>query len=286
MSTTLARIHRRAARYRDPLALLDFSVADPKLPWIPYELLSLAALPEYAAMSQAERVRLSRVDFARLCATGVWLEGLLMSRATARGFVGAPIDEACVMLQEVREEAGHSLMFLRMIERAGMSAVPLLGPTRLLTAFARRLAPDQAEFWAMVYLGESVTNTFAAKVLRAAAAGAALCPLARQVMALHHHDEAHHLAAARALLEARIAGLGALRRHAFAGLVRALLRRFLEATLYPTPASLRSLGVDDADALARRVRQSRERRALAEACAAPALAFLTRTGLLGATEAA
>lgn len=284
MSTKLARLSRRMSHYRDPLALLDFAAADPALPWIPYQFLSLAMLPEYASMSGAERIRLSRVDFARLCAAGVWLEGLLMSRVSARGFIGAPLAEACILLQEVREEAGHSLMFLRMIERAGLSGVPLLGPTRLLTWIAQRLAPHQAEFWAMVYIGESVTNNFVGRVLRSCTSEAAICPLAHQVMALHHQEEGRHLAAAHALLEARIAGLGALRRHAFAVLVRVLLRRFLEATLYPTPASLRSLGIVRADALAQRVRQSPERAALAKACAAPALAFMMRAGLIGETE--
>lgn len=279
MSATLARLRQRAAQYRDPFAELDFDRADPALPWLPSELLSLAPLPQYAAMSEADRIRLSRIDFARLCAAGVWLEGLLVSRVTSRGFIGAPVEEACVALQEVREEAGHGLMFLEMIERAQMSGVALLGRTRLLTWIARRLAPDGAEFWAMVYIGESVTNSFVARALRATASGDPICPLARHVMALHHRDEARHIAAARALLEARIARMGRLRRRAFAALLHLLLRRFLEATLYPTPASLKALGIPDAARVARCVRASPERRALARACAAPALTFMARAGL-------
>ena len=279
MSATLARLRERAAHYRDPYAEIDFSCADPALPWLPRELLSLAALPQYEALTEAERIALSRIDFARLCAAGVWLEGLLMSRVTARGFVGAPVEEACVALQEVREEAGHGLMFLDMIERAGMSGIALLGPTRLLTWIARRLGPDDAEFWAMVYIGESVTNHFVARALRASAQGEPICPLARDVMALHHRDEARHIAAARLLLEARIARMGWLRRRAFAALLHFLLNRFLEATLYPTQASLEALGVPDAARTARRVRASSERGELARACAAPALAFISRAGL-------
>lgn len=279
MSATLARLRRRAAHYRDPLAELDFGCADPARPWLPSELLSVAMLPQYAGMSEADRIRLSRVDFARLCAAGIWLEGLLMSRATARGFVGVPAEEACVVLQEVREEAGHGLMFLEMIERAGLSGVALLGPTRLLTWIARRLGPEDAEFWAMVYIGESVTNNFVARALRPTAPGAAICPLARRVMALHHRDEARHIAAARALLEARIARMGWLRRRTFAALLHFLLRRFLEATLYPTAASLEALGIPDAARVARSVRASPGRRDLAQACAGPALTFMVRTGL-------
>jgi hypothetical protein len=62
-------------------------------------------------------------------------------------------------------------------------------------------------------------------------------------------------------------------------LLHLLLRRFLEATLYPTPASLKALGIPDAARVARAVRASPERKALARACAAPALTFMARAGL-------
>ena len=41
-----------------------------------------------------------------------------------------------------------------------------MGDTRLLTKVARRLDPRGAEFWAMVYIGESVTDNFALRALR------------------------------------------------------------------------------------------------------------------------
>ena len=278
MSASLARLAELGARYRDPWVELDFDAADASRPWLPYELLSLAALPVQATMTESERLRLSHVDFARLCAAGLWLEGLLISRVTARGFVGAPTDEARIMLQEVREEAGHGLMFLEMIERAGLSRVELLGPTRLLTWIARRLEPRHAEFWAMVYIGESITNNFAARALRPDSESGRICPLARQVLALHHRDEARHIAAARTLLEARIGAMGALRRHAFAATFGFLLERFLTATLYPTPASLAVLGFKQPRRLARAVRACPARGRVACACAAPALRFIARAG--------
>lgn len=286
MTARVEHLGRRAAPYRDPFADLDFTAADATKPWLPPELLSLAKLPEYSALNENDRVRLSRVDFARLCAAGVWLEGLLMSRVTARGFVGVPPAEARVMLQEVREEAGHSLMFVEMIERAGLSGIALLGPTRLLTWIAGRLRPEYAEFWAMVYIGESVTNNFVARALRASASGERICPLARQVMALHHREEGRHIAAARALLEARLGRMGALRRHAFGVLFRWLLERFLAATLYPTAASLAAAGIGRPRRVARAARRCDARQRLARACADPAIAFMARAGLVSKPAAA
>ena len=281
MTTIVERLGRLGAAYRDPFAELDFAAADPSLPWLPLDILSVGALPMAAGMSEAERLRFSQIEFARLCAAGLWLEGLLISRVTRQGFVAARTAETRVILQEVREETGHSLMFLEMIDRAGLSGVELLGPTGLLTWVAHRLDPAGAEFWAMVYIGESVTNCFVQRALRSAADGAALCPLARQVMTLHHKDETRHIAAARAFLEARVAAMGSARRRAFAATLGFLLERFLGATLYPTAASLDALGIADADGVARDVRASPERRRLARACAEPSLALIRHTGLAG-----
>jgi hypothetical protein len=280
MTAILYRLGTHGARYEDPVAAVDWTAVDPNLPWLPPHLLSLAGLEVQAAMSREALLRFSRIEFARLCAAGLWLEGLLISRVTARGFLGAAPAEARVVLQEVREESGHGLMFLEMIERAGLAGVPLLGPTGLLTWVAHRLDPKDAAFWAMVYIGESVTDRFAVHALRAAAEpGGAICPLAGQVLALHHRDEARHIAAARALLEARIGRMTAWRRRLFARTLRFLLRRFLRATLYPTVASLAALGLAEPRAVARAARACPERRQLARDCAAPALALVARDAL-------
>jgi hypothetical protein len=279
VSGALERLGRLGARYRDPLAELDFAAADPVRPWLPEELLSVAGLPVYEDLTPETRRRLSQVEFGRLCAAGLWLEGLLIGRAAAGGYVRKPAREARVVLQEVREEAGHGLMFVEMMDRARLDGVELLGPTRLLTWIAHRLHSDDAEFWAMVYIGESVTNSYIARALRPEPSSR-ICPLARQVMALHHRDEARHIAAARSLLEARVATMGALRRRIFAATFRFLLRRFLRATLYPTPASLLAAGIPDPQRVARAARACPLRRSLARACALPAVQFIARSGLV------
>ncbi len=276
MSDVLHRLGALGARYRDPVAAIEWETADPELPWLPPAVLSAAALGRDGPPSRELLVRFSRVEFARLCAAGLWLEGLLISRVAARGFLADAPEEARVVLQEVREEAGHGLMFLEMIERAGLAGVRLLGPTWLLSEVARRLDPRAAPFWAMVYIGESVTDVFALRALRAAE-DSPICPVARQVLMLHHRDEARHIAAARALLEGRVARMGRARRLAFAATLRGLLWRFLHATLYPTAASLAALGLTDPVAAARAVRRCPERRRLALACAVPALDLVARS---------
>lgn len=278
MSSTLQHLAELGAEYRDPMQAIDWTAADPSRPWLPPEILSLAGLPRQAAMDEALLNRFSQVEFARLCAAGLWLEGLLISRVMKDGCLNTSASEARVMLHEVREEAGHSLMFIEMIDRAGLGGVPLLGDIGLLTWVAHRLHPESAEFWAMVYIGESVTDSLALKALRADGGG--ICPLARAVLQFHHRDEARHMAAARALLKNRIDRMPAHRRRLFRLTLKFLLRRFLAATLYPTEASLRAMGVPDPAGAARAAARSPERRAFAEDCAAAAMRFVERTVIL------
>lgn len=278
MSKTLHHLAELGADYRDPMTAIDWAAADESLPWLPAAVLSLAGLPQQAAMDQASLNRFSRIEFARLCAAGLWLEGLLISRVMRDGCLTTLPAEARVMLQEVREEAGHSLMFVEMIDRAGLGGVPLLGDIGLLSWVAHRLHPESAEFWAMVYIGESVTDTFALKALRAE--NASICPLAREVLQFHHKDEARHIAAARALLKRRIGAMSAPRRWLFRATLKFLLKRFLRATLYPTEASLRAMGIPDPAGVARAAAASTERHSFALDCARSAMQFIERTVIL------
>jgi hypothetical protein len=278
MSDVLDRLVARGSHYRDPIEAIAWEKADPNLPWLPDNVLSLSGTALGERMTPQMRIRFSRVEFARLCAAGLWLEGLLIARVAADRFVDrAAAAERRVVLQEVREEAGHGLMFLEMIQRSGLEGVPLLGPTRLLTGVARRLRPQKAAFWAMVYIGETVTDSFAIRTLRESGPdGQAICPVAREVLAFHHRDEARHIAAARNLLTARVERMTATDRIAFQGLLRFLLRRLLRATLYPTPASLAALGLERPSAAARTAWNCPVRRAFAHECAAPALDLIAR----------
>ena len=269
MTSNLQQLADLGRRYADPMTAIEWQREESGKPWLPPALLSLSGLSVQRDMTPAQVRRLSQIEFARLCAAGLWVEGLLMHRLTAAPTVRLPAGEARLLLQEVREEAGHGLMFLEMIERAGLSGVGLLGDTRLLTWVAQRLDPDSPEFWAMVYLGEAITDSFAVKALKLG--GGEICPLARDVLQFHHRDEARHMAAARAFLKPRCAGLSAYRRQRLKLMLRHLLPRFLTATLYPTPASLAVLGLPRPEAVLREALACPQRREVAEACAAPAV---------------
>jgi acetoin utilization protein AcuC len=283
MSTTPQRLGELGAEYRDPIKAIDWTAADPTLPWLPPEMLSFADQDIQKTMSAGTLRRFSQIEFARFCAAELWLEGLLIRRVMASGFLNTPPAETRVALQEVREEAGHGLMFIEMIDRAGLGGVRLLGDTRLLSWAAHRLDPESAEFWAMVYIGESVTDSFALRALHSDGGG--ICPLARQVPSLQHKDEARHIAAGHALIDAYLPKISPLRRRLFARSLPFFLRQCLTATLFPTAASLLALRVARPEAVARTAAACPARWRLAEACAAPALKALRRSGLAPSASA-
>ena len=285
MNAALDRIAKHGRSYEDPIAAIDWQAAEAERPWLPKGL--LLGPDFHSAMPDDQFIALSRAEYTRLCAAGLWLEGLLINRVTESGLLGLETEEARVMLQEIREETGHSLMFLEMIDRAGHDDRPRLAGTHLLTAIAKRLRIETAEFWAMVFIGETVTDTFAMKALKLSKpADDTICPVAEQVLNLHHREEARHIAAARQFLASRVLGMSRHRRWIFARTLYWLLNLFLEATMYPSSDSLQRAGVLDADNLVLRLRRDPWRQEVAAACAAPAVSLLTREGLISMTQLA
>jgi len=277
MSTIFNRLAAATPAYKDPMTEIDWSADDPDLAWLPESVISLAHLPVWQQLDARQKRRVSQIEFARLCAAGLWLEGLMIHRVTHAGFVAADTLETQIVLHEVREETGHGLMFLKMIERAGMSGKHLLGPTGLLTTVAKMLDPQSAGFWAMVFIGESVTDTFALKALKEAEGqGRAICPLARQVMQWHHADEARHIAAAKALLGEKIKAMSPAQRSGFRLLTKMLIRRFLRATLFPSLQSLEALQIPNAREVWRQAHRNPSGWVLARSCAEPAMNLIDK----------
>ena len=279
MNAILDRIAEHGRPYRDPLTAINWTQEDPALPWLPKSLLLGPDLQN--SLDEKEFLKLSRAEFTRLCAAGLWLEGLLINRVTETGLLGIETTEARVMLQEVREETGHSLMFLEMIDRAAQGLSPRLEGTKILTAVAKKLRVDSAEFWAMAYIGETVTDTFAMKALKLSQSEhEPMCPVAEEVLAFHHREEARHIAAARQFLAGRMSGMSLQRRWIFSRTLQWLLELFLDATMYPSAESLERAGLSDPVGLARLLKNDPTRQSIAADCAMPAVSLLRRDGLI------
>ncbi|MGC8476108.1 MAG: diiron oxygenase [Acetobacteraceae bacterium] len=257
--------------YCDPLAAVDWDALAPDRPWLPDDLVSLAGDPAWEQMTPAARIALSQLEFLALIDLGLWLESYLL-RALGRAApsarrVGA--ETYAAQLHELREEAGHSLMFLEILRRAPHPLPPVPRP-RLVTTGARLLPGGSGMFWAAVLIGETV----AVELNRRIRDSHTIPDTIRHISEIHLRDEARHVAYARQ----RVAEAIRPRPHPAAGAaLRVLAGSFLATCFHPPAALYHAAGLPGA--LAASARANPIRNALAAACLAPAGRYLARFGL-------
>ncbi len=270
MTVALERLFGSGETYVDPSSVVVWEQMDAGRAWLPPHMLSVPGL------GRQEMLALSRVDLGRIALASVWIKTVMTSRITEASLIGRPIGDCRVALQEMREDSGHGLMLLKVAETAGVREVAMAEPLARLDGAVRRLSPADAGFWAWMYLAEAVTDALAVKALREADA---LCPVARQVLQLHHRHQNRRLAACKTVLSERLTSAGPIRRRMVAMRLPGLLRRYLGLLLFPDAASLAALGVPNPQATARAVANDHGRRALGSGCAAAAVTVLRRSGL-------
>jgi hypothetical protein len=226
----LRQLSENSLRYRDPLATIDWQWLDKTGLWLPEEALSLYGLPGFDALSPEVRRRLSQYEFINVMHAGLWLERVFMQRLSRRLSSRLPCPEYEYFLHELREEAGHSLMFLRAIEAGGLELpAGAWKPPRLADWLARRAPARGALFWAATVIAEDVPDKFN-RYLRACDG---INPAVREICTLHCVDEARHIAAARAQFEAALQRLPAAAMHLLNPLVRLLFRQYAQVFYLP-----------------------------------------------------
>ncbi|MFA9461791.1 diiron oxygenase [Thiohalorhabdus methylotrophus] len=278
ISSLPERLSRSSSDYRDPLAQVAWETLDPGLPWMPEEMVSLYGTSEWAALSPERRRLLGQYELIAFLELGLWLEALFMQRIAARASRGsaAGLEDFTYQLHELREEAGHSLMFVELIRRSGMP--PLSGALprpRMASAFARLAPFDSAGFWTTILMGEAVPD----QVNRALYRDERLPAAVRDVVAVHMREEARHIAYARERVGEKLDHMSALHRRAMVPLLRQVFRQFIDQCFYPPPGLYARAGLEAPRTLARRVRSSPHRGRVVERCVAPTVKFLAEHGL-------
>ncbi|MCW5576367.1 MAG: diiron oxygenase, partial [Burkholderiales bacterium] len=200
----LQQLSENSRRYRDPLAAVDWAQLDADAFWLPESALSLHGLAAYGDLAPDVRRRLSQYEFINVMCAGLWLERVFMQRLSQRLSARLPRTEYQYFLHEMREEAGHSLMFLRAIEAAGLEVpADAWQPPHAADWLARRAPAGGVLFWAATVVAEDVPDKFN-RHLRAIDG---VNPVVRDICTVHCIDEARHIAAARAQLEAALSAL-------------------------------------------------------------------------------
>ncbi|MGA0023630.1 MAG: diiron oxygenase [Burkholderiales bacterium] len=226
----LEQLSENSRRYRDPVAAIDWSRLDNGSFWLPEPALSLYGLPEYEVLAPDVRRRLSQYEFIHVMHAGLWLERVFMQRVSRRLAPQLPAAAYEYFLHEMREEAGHSLMFLRAIKCSGLEvpADSWRAPW-FIDWMARKAPATGALFWAATVIAEDVADKFN----RYLKGSADINPAVREICTVHCIDEARHIAAARVQLETALLRLPAFSVRALNPLVRLLFRQY--AGLYYTP---------------------------------------------------
>lgn len=235
-------LNAAAEPYRDPVARVRWEALCLEDFWLPREALSLYGLSAFDALEEAAQRRLSQYEFLGILRAGLWFEGLFMARLARRLRQPLPLANHLYLLRELREEAGHSLMFLTLMDKSGLALPEGHRPLPPSAEWLGQWLPvDSPLFWLAVLIGEDVPDKLN-RYLRQQPEGA-VNPAVRDICLMHMMDEARHLAFARRTLEAGLARLGPTRRRWMGWLLNRLLRLMAEAMFFPQAALYEAAGL-------------------------------------------
>jgi hypothetical protein len=273
----LQQLSNNSAPYRDPLTSLDWSALDTRSYWLPPRAISICGLPEFATLHDDVKRRLSQYEFISVILCGLWLESIFIDRLGSSLAGSLSAAERTYLLHEIREEAGHSLMFLKLIEASNLPVPERAWRRPRLTDAAGRLLPVTGPlFWLATALGEDIPDKFN-RYLRQHGSGE-VNPLIRQMCALHIVDEARHVAYAREQLERYLTRTGSLHRSCLNIALDLLLRQFVLRYYYPPAQFYELAGLTRGAWWRRAARADPRRREFVRERMAPTLRMLEHYG--------
>ena len=274
----LRTLNASSTPYVDPLERLDWASVDTDAWWLPPAALSLAGVAAFEVLPLRLRQRLSHCEFAFLIETGLWLEGLFIER------FGAALDRAADpalrarYLHEIREEAGHSLMFLELFRRSGVRVPAAAHPRSAAATWLGRLLPAPgALFWTFVVIGEE----FGDRLTRMVPSGVeeeTLSAVVYHMARLHVRDEARHIAHTRAECVEATRRLPAWRRAMLSPFVAVALGAMAQRVYYPPSALYAWAGLPPDTDWSSLARANPVRRRLVAQSTQPTVEFLRAAG--------
>ena len=275
----LDHLSRHSSPYNDPLEAVDWAALSLDDFWIPEAAVSLFGTSEYAALDETRRKRLSQYEFLYFISGALWLEGLFMERIARISMHSAGrLDRLNYRLHELREEAGHSLMFIECMRRSGLSLPEHRFPKPRLATLVGRFAPfESSMFWIAVMIGEEVPDRMNRLIRQHRGQ---INPAVHDIVTTHMVDEARHMAHARDTLEGCLDRLPVWQKWAYRPLMRQVFRQFVHAFYYPTPDIYSLAGLPDGPDYRRIARHNPRRVDFIDTCVDPALRILRDQGLV------
>lgn len=273
----LRQLSANSDPYRDPLNALDWRRLSLDHFWLPPQALSLHGLAEFDALSEAAKIRLSQCEMLAYAHAGVALGRMFLDLTASRLARTRQDEEYAYLLHQMREEAGHNLMFLKLAAAGGLAAAQWHPVPPAIGHAASRALPDGPAYWGMLLVVEDIPDKLNRFVRRQACAR--LSPFIRQMITLTMVDKARQIAYARQRLEAAMAQRRALSARLYSLLLDRLFNRFVRAYFWPRAELYRGAGLGDGKAWRRLVLSSAPRREFVLRLVAPTMRMLAGYGI-------
>ena len=273
----LEQLSANSVPYRDPLTVLDWRTLTLDRYWLPPEAMSLHGLAEFEALSDAARMRLSQYEFLAFAQAGLALQRMVLESTARRLRHAEPDAEYAFLLHELREEAGHSLMFLRLAAVSGLDAPDWRDALPRLARPGSRLLKSDVLYWFMTVVAQDVPDKLHRFVRRQA--GPETSPFVRHAITLHMLDESRHLAYARRSLELAMRRRGRALVRIVPGAFGLLFNRFVRAYFWPRAQLYERAGLGDGRVWRRLALRNSVRREFVLKLVAPTMRLLAQHGI-------
>lgn len=227
----------------DPVVHIDWEAPPaPGLYYTPPHRSSLYGTALWDALSEEQRIELTKHELASIASMGIWFETILMQMLVRHTYDRDPTtSHVQYAYTEIGDECRHSVMFAKMIERIG---APYYRPPRL-THFLGRVF-KQVSNKMMTFAGALFVEEILDQLQREAMTDESLQPLVRAVSRVHVVEEARHMRYARASIPDEWAALGRPQR-AWTRLVLARVA-YISATQLVNERVYAAVGLDPAAA--------------------------------------
>ncbi len=273
------RLLRSSARHSyDPEVDLDWDAPLVEGAWFMQpERLSLYGTPMWDAMSQEQRIELSRHEIASIASVGLWFELILMQLMVRELYDRDPRSERTqYALTEVGDECRHSVMFGRAIERCG---APAYGPTPHIHRLGRgfKTIAGGVSGYASILVAEEILDRWQRELMR----DERVQPLTRMVSRVHVLEEARHMTFAREEVERTVPTLSRAQLHWHRTVTAQTA--FMVARTLINPGVYVAVGLDPAEAERAAFGNPHYQQTLAW-MGERVVAFLDEQGLIGAAQ--
>lgn len=230
-ATLIHQLNQASMPYQDPLEKVDWASLSLDEFWLPEKTLSLYGTKAYQTLTEIQKLRLSQYEFIHFLQAGLWVEALLIQKI-GQNLDKSPLNELYVYrLHELREETGHSLMFLKCIQDSKLNLPKTAFTSHLWAYRLASLAPfESSAFWLAIWLGEEISNEIN-KVIQLEKSH--MNKAVYQISLLHMIDEARHIKAAQHISKKNIENMLSINRFILTTIINIALKQFLMRFYYP-----------------------------------------------------